>query len=116
MEVMSILCFWQMGQVWICNQGMEIQNNKMKFNTILLDDFSYNYVRYPKKMTWEEFKRFGFLKGQVICERYNILLTGYETRNEKILRNLKKINMKNFDRGMTKFNKGVAVFQEIVKK
>lgn len=71
------------------------------------DYFSFNYIRYPKRFSWKAFKKFGYVKGQVLSEKYDIILTDYRTRNEKIKDILAKFNQKNFDKGMKKFNKVV---------
>ena len=79
------------------------------------DKFCTGYKRYPKRFTWSAFRKFGHIKGQILCEKYNIILTDYETRNERITRNLKKFNMHNFNKGMVKFNKGIDLFTKAVK-
>ena len=49
------------------------------------NDFNYYHIhRYKKKFTWKAFKKFGYVKGQILCEKYDIILTDYRTRNEKI--------------------------------
>ena len=47
------------------------------------NEYCYTYTKYKKVMTWKAFKKFGWIKGQVLCEKYNIVLTGHRTRKEK---------------------------------
>jgi len=82
-----------------------------------------NYVRYTKFYTqkeWKKFKRFDkktihgkdyYLDVQeLLCKKYDIILVDYKTRKEKTIHILKKFNMKNFEKGMTKFNRSVQAF------
>ena len=45
-----------------------------------------------------------------LCQKYEVILTDYKTKREKIFSALKKINLKNFDRGVTEFSKLVQSF------
>ena len=46
----------------------------------------------------------------MLCQKYDVILTDYKTKREKIFSALKKINLKNFDRGVTEFSKLVQSF------
>lgn len=46
------------------------------------DEYCYKYTKYPKVFTWKAFKRFGFTKGQVLCEKYDIKITEHRTKGE----------------------------------
>lgn len=41
---------------------------------------------------------------EIMCKKYDVILTDYKTKQEKIISVLKKINFKNFDHGMDTFN------------
>ena len=51
---------------------------------------------------------------EVLCKKYNVILTDYQTRKEKITLLLNKINMKNFNKGMDTFNKSLNKFSKTV--
>ena len=54
---------------------------------------------------WQRFKRNDYFDMQeMLCQRYDVILTDYKTRKEKIISVLKKFNQKNFDKSMTQFN------------
>ena len=86
----------------------------MKFNPILTDDFSFNYIRIPKKFTMKGFNKFNDTQKQLLCERYDITLTTYETKGEKARKILKKFTIKNLNKGITKFNKGMSQFNTMI--
>jgi uncharacterized protein YoxC len=46
----------------------------------------------------------------ILCQKYDIILTDYQTKREKIYSALKKINLKNLDKGITGFSKLVQSF------
>jgi hypothetical protein len=53
---------------------------------------------------WSKFKSNDYFDMQeMLCQRYDIILTDYKTRKEKIISVLKKFNQKNFDKSMTQF-------------
>ena len=79
------------------------------------NEFCYTYMRYPKTFAWKGFKKFGWMQQQLLCEKWNIILTDHETRNEKIIRLSKKITLKNFNKGIDKFNKGVDDFMKVIE-
>ena len=87
----------------------------MKFNPILTDDFSFNYIRIPKRFTMKGFNKFDHVQKQLLCERYDIILVDYMTKKEKTIKILKKFNLKNLNRGIAKFNKGMDLFQKIIE-
>ena len=54
---------------------------------------------------WQRFKCNDYFDMQeMLCQRYDVILTDYKTRKEKIISVLKKFNQKNFDKSMTQFN------------
>ena len=53
---------------------------------------------------WQRFKSNDYFDMQdMLCQRYDVILTDYKTRKEKIISVLKKFNQKNFDKSMTQF-------------
>ena len=65
-------------------------------------------------MTWKSFKKFGWIKGQVLSEKYNIILTGHKTNAELAHDILDKFNFENFNKGLKKFNKGMTKFNSMM--
>jgi hypothetical protein len=57
-----------------------------------------------KSYTQKEWSRFGDNQKDILTNRYEVTLSNHQTRNEKIKSTAKKINMKNFDKGMAKFD------------
>jgi hypothetical protein len=60
--------------------------------------------KYQKKYTMKQWRRFSPAMQQILSNRYDVVLVDHETRNEKIRRNARKITLKNFDKGMKKFD------------
>ena len=53
---------------------------------------------------WQRFKSNDYFDMQeMLCQRYDVILTDYKTRKEKIISVLKKFNQKNFNKSMTQF-------------
>ena len=73
-----------------------------------------NEMRDRKYFTVREWNRFknkdSFDMQDMLCQRYDVILTDYKTNREKIFSALKKINLKNFDKGVTDFSKFVQSF------
>ena len=60
---------------------------------------------------WSKFKGNDYFDMQaMLCQRYDVILTDYKTKREKLFSALKKINLKNFDKGVTQFSKLVQSF------
>lgn len=51
---------------------------------------------------------------EVLCKKYNVILTDYKTTKEKITLLLDKINIKNFNKGMDTFSKSLNKFSKTV--
>lgn len=73
-------------------------------------------MRYKKYYTikeWSNFRKNNYFDMQeLLCEKYDVILTDYKTKKEKILSILSHINFKNLDKGIKQFNKLVASFDE----
>ena len=71
-------------------------------------------MRTRKYFTVREWNRFkskdSFDMQEMLCQKYDVILTDYKTKREKVFSALKKINLKNFDRGVTEFSKLVQSF------
>ena len=60
---------------------------------------------------WSKFKRNDYFDMQdMLCQRYDVILTDYQTKREKIFSALKKINLKNLDKGITELSNLVQSF------
>lgn len=71
-------------------------------------------MRYPKKFTWKGFMKFDWEKQEILCKRYNIILTDYTTKQEKVKNILGKFTVTNINLGVAKFNKGVQQFSNMM--
>ena len=61
-----------------------------------------------------EWNRFSWSMQEVLCKKYDVILTDYKTRKEKIILLINKINMKNFNKGMDTFNKSLNKFSKTI--
>ena len=67
--------------------------------------------KYFAVKEWNCFKNNDYFDMQeMLCQKYDVILTDYQTRREKVFSALKKINLKNFDKGVTEFSKLVQSF------
>ncbi len=64
--------------------------------------------------TVREWNRFAWSMQEVICKKYDVILTDHQTRKEKTISLLNKINIKNFNKGMDTFNKVLNKFSKTV--
>jgi hypothetical protein len=54
---------------------------------------------------WQRFKKNNYSDMQeILCQKYDVILTDYKTRKEKVISVLKKFNQKNFDKSMLQFS------------
>ena len=71
-------------------------------------------MRTRKYFTVEEWQKFKtndyFDMQEMLCQKYDVILIDYQTKKEKIFSVLQKINLKNFDKGITEFSKLVQSF------
>ena len=60
---------------------------------------------------WSKFKRNDYFDMQdMLCQRYDVILTDYQTKREKLFSFLKKINLKNLDKGIAELSNLVQSF------
>lgn len=79
------------------------------------DDFNTTRHRYRKRFTWKAFKRFGWVKGQILCEKYDIILTGHRTKRE-LARDI-AVNLPSYiDRGSKMIDKGFTEFGKMMNE
>ena len=98
-------------------------------------------MNYPKAYTVKEWKKFdkeidGSLIGnqyqyfnfftqrmesfesltsqEIMLKKYDIILTDYKTKKEKLFSIIDKFNAKNINSGITKFNKGMDQFSKVI--
>ena len=60
--------------------------------------------KFRKKFTTKQWNKFTDDQKQILSNRYEVILTDHETRKEKWTRRAKQVNLKNFDKGMKKFD------------
>ena len=67
--------------------------------------------KYFTVQEWNRFKNNDYFDMQdMLCQKYDVILTDYKTKREKVFSVLKKINLKNFDKGITEFSKLIQSF------
>ena len=67
--------------------------------------------KYFTAREWNRFKDNDYFDMQeMLCQKYDVILTDYKTKREKIFSTLKKINLRNFDNGIAEFSKLVQSF------
>ena len=67
--------------------------------------------KYFTVREWNRFKNNDYFDMQdMLCQKYDVILTDYKTKREKIFSVLKKINLKNFHKGVIEFSKLVQSF------
>ena len=67
--------------------------------------------KYFTVKEWNRFKNNDYFDMQdMLCQKYDVILTDYKTKREKVFSALKKINLNNFDKGVTQFSKLVQSF------
>ena len=60
---------------------------------------------------WSKFKSNDYFDMQeLLCQKYDVVLTDYRTKKKKTFSLLQKINLKNFDKGITEFVKLLQSF------
>ena len=67
--------------------------------------------KYFTVREWDRFKNNDYFDMQdMLCQKYDVILTDYQTKREKLFSALKKINLRNFDKGVSEFSKLVQSF------
>ena len=67
--------------------------------------------KYFTTKQWQRFKSNDYFDMQeMLCEKYDVILTDYKTKRQKIISLLSHINLKNLDKGIAQFNKLFASF------
>ena len=67
--------------------------------------------KYFTVKEWNRFKNNDYFDMQdMLCQKYDVILTDYQTKREKLFSILKKINLRNFDKGVAEFSKLVQSF------
>jgi uncharacterized protein YoxC len=67
--------------------------------------------KYFTVKEWNRFKNNDYFDMQeMLCQKYDVILTDYQTKREKVFSVLKKINLRNFDKGVAEFSKLVQSF------
>jgi len=67
--------------------------------------------KYFTVKEWQKFKTNDYFDMQeMLCQRYDVILSDYQTKKQKTFSLLQKINLKNLDKGVTEFSKLVQSF------
>ena len=67
--------------------------------------------KYFTVKEWQKFKTNDYFDMQeMLCQKYDVILSDYQTKKQKTFSLLQKINLKNFDKGITEFSKLVQSF------
>jgi len=72
-------------------------------------------MRKIRKYTVKEWKRLYKIQDK-LCQKYEVILTDYKTRREKIAETIAKINFRNFNTTMISFNKIIQDFGGSMEK
>ena len=71
-------------------------------------------MRVRKYFTVKEWQRFNTNNysdmQELLCQKYDVILSDYRTKKQKIFSLLQKINLKSFDKGVSEFSKLVQSF------
>ena len=60
---------------------------------------------------WQKFKTNDYFDMQeLLCQKYDVILSDYQTKKQKTFSLLPKINLKNFEKGITEFSKLLQSF------
>ena len=62
-----------------------------------------------RKYTVKEWKKLYKIQDK-LCQKYEVILTDYKTKREKVTEIFEKINFKNFNKGIITFNKIIQDF------
>ena len=67
--------------------------------------------KYFTVKEWQKFKTNDYFDMQeMLCQRYDVVLSDYQTKKQKTFSLFQKINLKNFEKGITEFSKLVQSF------
>jgi hypothetical protein len=67
--------------------------------------------KYFTVKEWQKFKTNDYFDMQeLLCQKYDVVLSDYQTKKQKTFSLLQKINLKNLDNGITEFSKLVQSF------
>ena len=67
--------------------------------------------KYFTVKEWQKFKTNDYFDMQeLLCQKYDVILSDYQTKKQKTFSLLQKIYLKNFDKGITEFSKLVQSF------
>jgi hypothetical protein len=72
-------------------------------------------MRIIKRYTVKEWKKFYNIQ-EIMCKKYEIILTNHKTNKEQLAIILKNINLKNINKGIETFNKIIQDFGGSMEK
>ena len=77
-------------------------------------------MRIRKYFTVEEWQKFKtndyFDMQELLCQKYDVILSDYQTKKQNTFSLLQKINLKNFEKGIIEFSKLVQSFDNSMDK
>ena len=80
------------------------------------------YVKYYTVKEWKKFDKVAERENgiditmqEILLQKYDVILTDYKTKKEKLFQVLDKFNAKNINAGITKFNKAVNQFTKTIE-
>ena len=86
--------------------------------------FSVSIMQYPKYLTVKEWSRFDrvvervdgieITAQEIICLKYEIILTDWVSKKDKIFNVLKKFNKTNLNKGLDKLDDGIKGFEKVM--
>ena len=65
---------------------------------------------YVKRFTTKAWNKFSEGKKQILTNRYEVILTDHLTRRERVRKNIKGANLKNFTKNVKRFDEGQKKF------
>jgi len=72
-------------------------------------------MRGKKKYTVKEWKKLYKIQ-EILCKKFDVILTDHKTNKEQLVLILKNINFKNFNKGIVTFNKIIQDFGGAMEK
>lgn len=79
------------------------------------------YTKFYTVKEWKKFDRVAERENgiditlqEILLKKYDVILTDYKTKKEKLFSVIDKFNAKNINAGIDKFNKGVDQFTKVI--
>lgn len=66
--------------------------------------------KYEKRYTTKAWNRFSEPMKQILTNRYTVILTDHQTRRERVRKNIRGVNLKNFSKNVKRVDEGQKKF------